>query len=116
MSFNGLDGISPVVIALVNLIGPILYFLVGREEGPIDDTPGPGALPGWGSPNDPPIVAPPVARVPADVRAAFEAPRAASLPDAPPAIVVERLVRRYPGGVLALGGLDLSVPAGSVFG
>ncbi|MHB8960697.1 MAG: ATP-binding cassette domain-containing protein [Candidatus Limnocylindrales bacterium] len=156
MNFNVLDGISPVVIALVipvaiiqiglillaafdllreerrvrggskaiwaviivfvNLIGPIMYFLVGREEGPIDETPVSGALPGWGSPNDPPIVAPPVAQVPAEVRAAFEAPRAAPLPDAPPAIAVERLVRRYPGGVLALGGLDLSVPAGSVFG
>ncbi len=113
---GGSKAIWAVIIVFVNLIGPIMYFLVGREERPIDEAPVSGALPGWGSPNDPPIVAPPVAQVPAEVRAAFEAPRAAPLPDAPPAIVVERLVRRYPGGVLALGGLDLSVPAGSVFG
>ncbi len=106
-----------VIIVFLNLVGPILYFLVGREEGPVDTTPGPGAMPGWGSPNDPPIVAPLPAEAPAhEIRAALEAPRAVALPDAPPAIVVERLVRRYPGGVLALDGLDLSVPAGSVFG
>ena len=156
MKFNGLDGIPPVVFALVipivaiqvalillaafdllreerrvrggskalwaviivfvNLFGPILYFLVGREEGPVDTTPGPGALPGWGSPHDPPIVAPPQAQLPAEVRAALEAPRVVPLPDAPPAIVTERLMRRYPGGVVALAGLDLTVPAGSVFG
>ncbi len=113
---GGSKAIWAVIIVFVNLIGPIMYFLVGREEGPIDEAPVSGALPGWGSPNDPPIVAQPIAQVPAEVRAALEAPRAAPLPDAPPAIVVERLVRRYPGGVLALGGLDLSVPAGSVFG
>ncbi|HEY5629104.1 MAG TPA: ATP-binding cassette domain-containing protein, partial [Candidatus Limnocylindrales bacterium] len=113
---GGSKAVWAVIIVFVNLLGPILYFLVGREEGPIDTTPGPGALPGWGSPYDPPIVAPPQAPVPAEVRAALEAPKAAPLPDAPPAIVVERLVRQYPGGVVALGGLDLVVPAGSVFG
>jgi ABC-2 type transport system ATP-binding protein len=106
-----------VIIVFVNLFGPILYFLVGREDGPVDTTPGPGAMPGWGSPHDPPIVAPLLPETAPDaVRAALEAPRAVPLPDAPPAIVVERLVRRYPGGVLALDGLELSVPAGSVFG
>lgn len=106
-----------VIIVFVNLIGPILYFLVGREEGPVDTTPGPGAMPGWGSPYDPPVVTPPpLETAPDAVRAALASPRAVPLPDAPPAIVVERLVRRYPGGVLALDGLELSVPAGSVFG
>ena len=106
-----------VIIVFVNLLGPILYFLVGREEGPVDAAPGPGAMPGWGSPHDPPIVAPPPSETPPEeVRTALAGPRAVPLPDAPPAIVVERLVRRYPGGVLALDGLDLSVPAGSVFG
>ncbi len=113
---GGSKALWAVIIVFVNLFGPILYFLIGREEGPIDTTPGPGALPGWGSPYDPPIVAAPRAEVPAEVRAALDMPKAAPLPDAPPAIVVERLVRRYSGGVLALGGLDLVVPAGSVFG
>ncbi len=60
----------------------------------------------------------PAARRPGPAQTpAPEPPRAAApLPDAPPAIVVERLVRRYPGGVLALDGLDLAVPTGSVFG
>jgi ABC-2 type transport system ATP-binding protein len=40
----------------------------------------------------------------------------APLPDAPPSIVVDGLVRRYPGGVVALNRLALEVPAGSVFG
>jgi len=106
-----------VIIVFVNLIGPILYFLIGREDGPVDTTPGPGAMPGWGSPHDPPIIAPLLPEsAPDAVRAALEALRAVALPDGPPAIVVERLVRRYPGGVLALDGLELSVPAGSVFG
>ena len=114
---GGSKAMWAVIIVFVNLLGPILYFLVGREEGPVDTTPGPGAMPGWGSPHDPPIVAPrPSEAPPTSVRAALEAPRSVPLPDAPPAIVVERLARRYPGGVLALDGLDLSVPAGSVFG
>jgi ABC-2 type transport system ATP-binding protein len=114
---GGSKGMWAVIIVFLNLVGPILYFLVGREEGPVDTAPGPGAMPGWGSPHDPPIVAPRPAEAPPDaVRAALEAPRAAPLPDAPPAIVVERLARRYPGGVLALDGLDLTVPTGSVFG
>jgi ABC-2 type transport system ATP-binding protein len=114
---GGSKAMWALIIVFVNLVGPILYFLVGREEGPVDTTPGPGAMPGWGSPHDPPIVVPPVPEAPTEaVREALAAPRAAPLPDAPPAIVIERLVRRYPGNVLALDGLDLSVPAGSVFG
>ena len=120
-----------VIIVFVSLAGPILYFLVGREEGEDPEVPGPGAMPGWGSPHDPPIVttrtpdSSPMAgdallaprdAVPA-MRDAIPMPAAsAPLPGAAPAIVVERLVRRYAGGVLALDGLDLSVPAGSVFG
>jgi ABC-2 type transport system ATP-binding protein len=114
---GGSKAMWAVIIVFVNLLGPILYFLVGREDGPVDTTPGPGAMPGWGSPHDPPIVAPPQPEAPpGEVRAALAAPRAVPLPDAAPAIVVQRLVRRYPGGVVALDGLDLAVPAGSVFG
>ncbi|HEX2767370.1 MAG TPA: ABC transporter ATP-binding protein [Candidatus Limnocylindria bacterium] len=38
------------------------------------------------------------------------------MPEARPAIVVRGLTKRFPGGVTALGGLDLDVPPGSVFG
>jgi ABC-2 type transport system ATP-binding protein len=114
---GGSKAMWAIIIVFVNLIGPILYLLVGREEGPVDEPPGPGGMPGWGSPHDPPITAPRPPEAPPDaVRAALEAPRTAVLPDLPPAIVVERLVRHFPGGVTALDGLDLSVPAGSVFG
>ena len=111
-----------LIIVFVNVIGPILYLLVGREDRPADDTPQPGA-PGWGSPHDPPIAmsAPAPAPAPAVVAPApvgmEPAPAVrAPLPDAAPAIVTTSLTRRYPGGVLALDGLSLQVPAGSVFG
>ena len=55
---GGSKGVWAVIIVFVSMIGPILYFLVGREEGPVEpQAPGPGAMPGWGSPHDPPIVA-----------------------------------------------------------
>jgi ABC-2 type transport system ATP-binding protein len=134
---GGSKGVWALIIVFANMIGPILYFLVGRVDGPVDDeAPGPGA-PGWGSPHDPPIAgagAVPAAAAPtvpgtpaepvaatggiapaADVRAALGSPAPTPLPDAPPAIVVENLTRRYPG-VLALDGLSLVIPAGSVFG
>ena len=56
---GGSKGVWAVIIVFVSLIGPILYFLVGRADGPVEpQAPGPGAMPGWGSPHDPPIVAP----------------------------------------------------------
>ena len=56
---GGSKGMWAVIIVFVNLIGPILYLLVGRVDGPVEDeAPAPGAMPGWGSPHDPPIVAP----------------------------------------------------------
>jgi len=123
---GGNKGVWALVIVLVNMIGPILYFLAGRVDAPVEDeAPGPGGMPGWGSPHDPPIVTPgttpaaPVATAPA-TRLAHEttAPpsiAAERLPDVPPAIVMEGLTRRYPG-VVALDNLSLLVPAGSVFG
>jgi ABC-2 type transport system ATP-binding protein len=132
---GGNKGVWAVVIVFVNMIGPIVYLLVGRVDGPPEPTaPGPGAMPGWGSPNDPPLIAgpgavagipavadiPAGARVPAPESAALAVPArpraAATLPDAPSAILVEGLTKRYPGGVLALDALNLEVPAGSVFG
>ena len=131
---GGNKGLWAVVIVFVNLIGPILYFLVGRVDGvPEDTAPAPGAVPGWGSPHDPPVAGAtpgaPAAPVPAAVPEAVlavppvealpvpsERPRPVLDPDAPPAVRIEGLTRRYPGGVLALDALTLSVPAGSVFG
>ena len=107
-----------VIIVFVSMIGPILYFLVGREDGPVEpQAPGPGAMPGWGSPHDPPIVAPvapsqrPVDPSPPPVA---DPPSAAGpRPDAnPSAIVIEDLTKRYPGGIVALESLTMTVPAG----
>jgi ABC-2 type transport system ATP-binding protein len=121
---GGNKGVWAVIIVFGQLIGSILYFLVGREEGPPPEvTPGPGAMPGWGSPHDPPIIAGTGAARPATGPAAAAVqpvpattPRSPIPADAPAAIRVEGLTRRYPGGVLALDGLTLQVPAGSVFG
>ncbi len=130
---GGNKGVWALVIVFVNMIGPILYFLFGRVDAPVEDeAPGPAAMPGWGSPHDPPIIlpgaapavrvdpapAPPLAHDPAVSPSSFTAspPVAAkSLSDAPPAIVIEGLTRRYPG-VIALDNLSLLVPTGSVFG
>ncbi len=126
---GGNKGVWAVVIVFVNLIGPILYFLVGREEG-IAEPPaaGPGAMPGWGSPHDPPIVvrgpagtdtAAPGAMVPTPARmidAVGPGTAHSPVPEGPAAIAVEGLTKRYPGGVLALDALSMTVPVGSVFG
>ena len=115
---GGSKGVWAVIIVFVSMIGPILYFLVGREDGPVEpQAPGPGAMPGWGSPHDPPIVAP-IASVAAPPGPVVDSPSAAApRPDAnPSAILIEGLTKRYPGGVLALDSLTMTVPAGSVFG
>ena len=54
-----------VVIVFVNLIGPIIYFLVGRVDAPVEPGAEPRGVPGWGSPHDPPIAAPAPPLVPA---------------------------------------------------
>jgi ABC-2 type transport system ATP-binding protein len=134
---GGNKGVWALIIVFINLFGPIIYFLFGRVDGaPEPKAPGPGAMPGWGSPHDPPIVvgpqagqpapggpadvwAPPVAptaRRTEDVALPVVARQASPLPDGPTAIAVEGLRKQYPGGVLALDGLTMVVPAGSVFG
>jgi ABC-2 type transport system ATP-binding protein len=141
---GGSKALWAVVIVFVNLLGPILYFLVGREDGPAEPpAPGPGAMPGWGSPHDPPLVgaagSSPAAQpaVPADEPLAVPPPAPATSPapvappaptesprpqraplpaGAPPAIRVEGLTKRYPTGVLGLDRLTMEVPTGSVFG
>ena len=121
---GGNKGLWAVVIVFVNLIGPILYFLVGRVDGvPEDTAPAPGAVPGWGSPHDPPVAAAASVGAPVAPAAPIAAPppavaaeRVVLDPDAPPAVRIDALTRRYPGGVLALDALTLVVPQGSVFG
>ena len=125
---GGNKGLWAVIIVFVNLIGPILYFLVGRVDGvPEDTAPAPGAVPGWGSPHDPPVAgaapaaaAPDAAPVPLAVVAARPVTQAAARtvidPEAPAAVRMDALTRRYPGGVLALDALTVAVPTGSVFG
>jgi ABC-2 type transport system ATP-binding protein len=133
---GGNKGLWAVVIVFVNLIGPILYLLIGREDGvaapPVQ---GAGAMPGWGSPHDPPFVKrPDGSALPSGTATSAPGSSAAALIAAaapiaqqvspsqpvpsgvPLAIEVESLTKRYPGGVLALDHLDLVVPTGSVFG
>jgi ABC-2 type transport system ATP-binding protein len=150
---GGNKGMWAVVIVFVNLIGPIVYLLFGRVDGvPEPTAPGPGAMPGWGSPHDPPLIrrpdgtalptttvdpgisapaaaanaslAAPAADTPVAASSATSTatstelarPRSTPLPDGPPAIEVDGLSKRYPGGVLALEALTMVVPSGSVFG
>ncbi len=133
---GGNKGIWALIIVFINGFGPIIYFLFGRVEGaPEPREPGPGAVPGWGSPHDPPIIVGPQAGEPAPGGPADHAgpvaarvvpttaeasvaavTRQAPLPDAPAAITVEGLRKQYPGGVVALDGLSMVVPTGSVFG
>jgi ABC-2 type transport system ATP-binding protein len=133
---GGSKGVWAVIILFVSLLGPILYFLVGREDGPPEpQAPHPDAMPGWGSPHDPPIATRPVP--PADGTSATvasppgqdglpgsplagpvapEVPRPTVVAAGPPAIQIDGLSKRYAGGVLALDRLTMTVPEGSVFG
>jgi ABC-2 type transport system ATP-binding protein len=139
---GGSKGMWAIIILFLNGIGPIVYFLVGRVDAPAgDEAPGPGGVPGWGSPHDPPIarptnpasapvparipeptlalpaapVVPVVARLPGDAGTALPSAGAALPSAGAVAIRIEGLTRRYPG-VLALDALVLDVPQGSVFG
>jgi ABC-2 type transport system ATP-binding protein len=117
-----------VVILFASLIGPILYFVAGRQEagataaeprrpwtgyGEPDTTaaPTPGTTQAAATPGTPTAgtgsspTPGPVAGGPEPVR-----------PVGPAAIAIRGLTKRYPGGVLALDGLELEVPTGSVFG
>jgi ABC-2 type transport system ATP-binding protein len=141
---GGNKGIWALIIVFVNLLGPIVYLLVGRAEGsPEPREPGPGAVPGWGSPHDPPIIVGPQAGEPApggladlagpvtarvapvaaavipttvDAGGAAVTLQVAPLPDVAAAIMIDGLRKQYPGGVVALDGLSMVVPTGSVFG
>jgi ABC-2 type transport system ATP-binding protein len=105
-----------LVILLANTIGPILYFVVGREESATEPGPEPGspdAIAGWRSPRtDAAPTEPGAVTSPADIRP----PSWSRTPTGGDAIVCTGLTKRYPGDVLALDRLDLTVPEGSVFG
>jgi len=85
-----------VVIVFANILGPLIYFFVGRDETRGVET---EALP---------IPAPALTD-----RILSGWPKAAA--DGPPAIHTDGLSKRY-GRIVALEGLDLDVPSGSVFG
>jgi ABC-2 type transport system ATP-binding protein len=93
---GGNKALWALVIVFVNIIGPLLYFFVGRDEG------------AGGEQAEP--LSPPIGSV-ANLVARW--PRLAEQAGA--AIETHGLSKRY-GSVLALEGLDLTVPSGSVFG
>jgi len=128
-----------LIIVLVSTFGPILYLLVGRLDAGAEAEPRswPGAGPatpgadGGAAPVSaaaPPVIAgwqaaggaPAASRPPATPEAApvavAPAPALAAPAGGPSAITCRALTKRYTNGVLGLDGLDLDVPAGSVFG
>jgi len=85
-----------LIIFLVNVIGPLIYLFVGRDESRGTETGG-GSAP-----------TEPIARILATW------PRLDAGTDA--AIVTTGLTKRYGGGLVALDHLNLTVPSGTVFG
>jgi ABC-2 type transport system ATP-binding protein len=86
-----------LVIAFVNIIGPLVYFFVGREESRGAETGGVSSAPSAS-------IAAILATWPT-LSAAQEA-----------GVVTTNLTKRYGGGIVALDHLNLAVPGGSVFG
>jgi ABC-2 type transport system ATP-binding protein len=86
-----------IVIVFVSLVGPLIYFFVGRDESR-----------GGGAESVSPTPA-------ASIAAALAGwPRLARTDE--PAVATSGLTKRYGGGIVALDNLTLSVPAGSIFG
>jgi ABC-2 type transport system ATP-binding protein len=85
------------IIFFVNLIGPLLYFFVGRDESRGTETGG-----------EAPAATESIGRILATWPALPKTAEAA--------VVTTGLTKRYGGGVVALDHLDLSVPSGSIFG
>jgi ABC-2 type transport system ATP-binding protein len=88
-----------LIIFLVNLLGPLCYFFVGRDDSRGAETGGIGPA---GPATD--LIA----------RILDTWPRLAQTTDA--AVATTNLTKRYGGGVVALDGLNLTVPSGSIFG
>jgi ABC-2 type transport system ATP-binding protein len=139
-----------LIILLVSMIGPILYFVVGREESVVADEaagaprpPAPDAVAGWQAPTRPstdagsgggatatapgspavagsasPSTATPTTTVAPPPPVAGPRSGQATFDGVAPVISCRGLSKLYggPAGVLALDGLDLDVPTGSIFG
>ena len=93
------------IIFLVNLIGPLLYFFIGRDDSrgaeTRDET-------GHGAGGEHVAAADSITRILATWPA---------LPaTAEAAVVTTGLTKRYGGGIVALDNLSLTVPSGSIFG
>jgi ABC-2 type transport system ATP-binding protein len=86
-----------LIIGFIQILGPLLYFFIGRDESRGVET---GGLRSGPSES--------IARILATW------PRLAETTDA--AITTTGLTKRYGGGVVALDNLTLTVPSGSVFG
>ena len=86
-----------LIIALVNLFGPLLYFFIGRDDSRGTATGSTAAAPDES-----------IDRILATW------PTLPETPDA--AIVTTGLTKRYGAGVVALDNLNLTVPSGSIFG
>ena len=86
-----------LIIFLVNVIGPLIYFFVGRDESRGTETGGVGATP-----------TEPISRILATW------PRLDAGTDA--AVVTTGLTKRYGAGLVALDHLNLTVPSGTIFG
>ena len=85
-----------LIIFLVNIIGPLIYFFIGRDESRGSETGGVGSAP--------------TASI-AGILATW--PRLTQGTDA--AVATTGLTKRY-GGIVALDHLNLTVPSGSIFG
>lgn len=112
-----------IIVVFLSGLGPILYFVVGRQEA----TGAPEPRPAWPTTDTPSATAAagatatgatPAAETSTASLAAGATPTAVAAldPSAPPAITCRGLTKRFPEGIVALDGLDLDVPAGSVFG
>ena len=53
---GGNKGLWALVIVFVSMVGPLLYFLVGRVDGPPPPDERDQPAPGYGSPHDAPLV------------------------------------------------------------
>jgi ABC-2 type transport system ATP-binding protein len=86
-----------LVIAFVNVIGPLIYLFVGRDESRGAETGGVGSTPS------------------ASIAAILATwPALSATQDA--AVATTNLTKRYGAGIVALDHLNLAVPSGSIFG
>ena len=86
-----------LVIVFVNVIGPLIYLFVGRDESRGTETGGVGSAPS------------------ASIAAILATwPTLSATQDA--AVTTTNLTKRYGAGIVALDHLNLAVPSGSIFG